>query len=216
MEIRNKSLTEKVEDICIELENEIHLIPPERKEKLLTLRDYILRKIEDNQIPKLIVICTHNSRRSHIGQVWLAVGTDYYKIPEIQTFSGGTEATAFNIRAVLAFRKIGFDIRTEKSERDNPIYQVSWTKGMQPYQAFSKKYEDKPNPNEKFAAIMVCSEADEGCPFVHGCDFRLSLPYDDLKVYDGTDLEVNKYDERVRQIGREMLFVLSSIKNTEQ
>ena len=58
---------------------------------------------------------------------------------------------------------------------------------------------------------MVCNSADQGCPIVSGCDFRLSLPYEDPKAYDDTDLESIKYAERCRQIGREMLFVLSEI-----
>lgn len=211
--LNEMEITSEIDSFCKELEKEFPVIPKERKEKLLSLKDYILRKFEEHQIPKLVVICTHNSRRSHIGQVWLAVGTDYYQLPEIQTFSGGTEATAFNIRAVNALRKIGFEINTEASGKENPIYQISWKEGMNPYRAFSKKYDDRPNPKEKFAAIMVCSEADAGCPFVFGCDFRLSLPYDDPKAFDGTDLEEEKYDERVREIGREMMFVLSNVSN---
>lgn len=188
----------KIKSFCEEVEKEFHLIPDKRKEKLLSLRDYIFQKTEENQTPKLVVICTHNSRRSHIGQIWLAVGADYYQLSEIQTFSGGTEATAFNIRAVDAFRRIGFEIITKEPKIENPIYQIRWKEDMKPYQAFSKKYEDQPNPKEKFAAIMVCSEADAGCPFVFGCDFRLSLPYDDPKAFDDRDLEKEKYDERVR------------------
>jgi hypothetical protein len=160
----------------------------------------------------LVVICTHNSRRSHIGQVWLAVAADYFNLPDIHTFSGGTEATAFNIRAVHAFQKLGFRIEAvgEKNE-GNPIYEVAWREQMMPYQAFSKRYEDAPNPQGQFAAIMVCSEADEACPSVFGCDFRLPLPYEDPKKFDGTALEQEKYEERIRQIGREMLFVMREI-----
>jgi arsenate reductase len=210
MKIDELTLNGEIERFCKELEREFEIIPKKRKEKLSQLSNYISSKIKEGQTPKIVVICTHNSRRSHIGQLWLAVGADYFHLPEIQTFSGGTEATAFNIRAVKAFQRIGFDI-SAKEETENPIYQISWKKGMKPYQAFSKKYEDEPNPKEKFAALMVCSEADEGCPFVFGCDFRLSLPFDDPKEFDGTELETTKYDERVRQIGREMLFVLSKI-----
>jgi len=166
---------EKVENLCEVLEKEFDLIPKERKKKLLSLSDYVSRKIEANETPTLIVICTHNSRRSHIGQLWSAVGADYFNLPEIQTFSGGTEATAFNIRAVRAFQKVGFEISTEETDSDNSTYQVRWKKGMEPYRAFSKKYDGEPNPKENFAAIMVCSQADEGCPIVVGCDFRLSF-----------------------------------------
>lgn len=205
-------MLEKIKKLCKDFEKEFDLIAEERKIKLLSLSDYISKKIAANQIPKLIVICTHNSRRSHIGQLWSAVGADYFQLPEIQTFSGGTEATAFNIRAVNAFERIGFEISTEDTNNSNPLYNISWKSGMEPYQAFSKKYEDAPNPKEDFAAIMVCSQADEGCPFVSGCDFRLSLPYDDPKEFDDTDLEEAKYDERIREIGREILFSLSRVK----
>jgi hypothetical protein len=58
---------------------------------------------------------------------------------------------------------------------------------------------------------MVCSEADQGCPFVPGTDFRLALPFDDPKAFDGTDLQDVKYDERCKQIGTEMLFVMSNV-----
>ena len=197
---------------CESLENEFDVIPFERKEKLLSLADYFSNKIKNGETPKAIVICTHNSRRSHLGQIWLAAGADYYQLPEIQTFSGGTEATAFNPKAVEALVRAGFEITSEDSARSNPTYKVSWMENMVPYPAFSKKYDDEPNPKEKFAAIMVCSEADEDCPYVPGTDFRLSLPYDDPKDFDGTELESQKYDERCRQIGREMLFVLKQVK----
>lgn len=212
MEVQKNIISTKINDFCKELELEFNLISKERKEKLLLLRDYISRKIEENETPKLVVICTHNSRRSHIGQIWLAVGADYFQLPKIETFSGGTEATAFNIRAVNAFQRVGFQIVWSEEKLENPIYQISWMEEMKPYLAFSKKYEDKPNPKEKFGAIMVCSEADAGCPYVSGCDFRLSLPYDDPKEFDETDLEEEKYDERVRQIGREVLFLLSQVR----
>lgn len=192
------------------------MIPEQRKAKLLSIGNYILQKYSAHEVPKLVVICTHNSRRSHIGQIWLSVAADYFQLPPIQTFSGGTEATAFNIRAVRALQRIGFEITTAMENHKNPVYDVRWMADENPCPAFSKKYQDEPNPKEKFAAIMVCSEADEGCPVVLGCDFRLSLPYYDPKEFDDTDREVTKYDERVRQIGREMLFVMSNVQKDEQ
>ncbi|MEM6956487.1 MAG: acyl-CoA thioesterase domain-containing protein, partial [Myxococcota bacterium] len=98
-------------------------------------------------------------------------------------FSGGTEATAFNLRAVNALRKMGFEIHTKEQKTfDNPIYEVNWLNEEQPYEAFSKKYDSPPNPFTNFGAIMVCTSADEGCPVVSGADFRLVLPFDDPKT----------------------------------
>ncbi|MEL7147696.1 MAG: hypothetical protein AAFO69_15080 [Bacteroidota bacterium] len=198
--------------LCEELESQFDLIPEARKSKLLLLKDYIRRKYNDDEVPQLTVICTHNSRRSHLGQVWLAVGSLYYDLPVIQTFSGGTEATAFNSRAVAALRRVGFEISQTKETSSNPVYHIKWSAEIPAYQAFSKKYDSAPNPTERFGAILVCSEADTGCPVVAGADFRLFLPFEDPKAFDDTAQETVMYDERCRQIGRELLFALSDIR----
>ena len=197
--------------LCQALEQEFDDITIERKLKLIELSDYIISRKNEDEIARLVVICTHNSRRSHMGQIWAQVAADYYGIRKIETFSGGTEATAFNPRAVSAFKKVGFDVNIIKNDDDNHRYELRWSEDMAPYQAFSKRYDDTPNPSEKFAAIMVCTSADEGCPIITGCDFRLSLPYEDPKAYDDTCLEAEMYDERLRQIGRDMLFCFSQI-----
>ena len=136
-------------------------------------------------------------------------------MPPIASFSGGTEATAFNPRAVAALVRIGLDISTATPEASNPVYEIKWMETQESYPAFSKKYDHAVNPQSDFAAIMVCTEADAGCPFVAGCDFRLPLPYDDPKAFDGTELESQKYDERCRQIGREMLYTLHQVKTAK-
>ncbi|WP_420571067.1 hypothetical protein [Kordia sp.] len=185
-------------------------ISSDRKQHLEKLSAYIQQKYSDQKIPKLIVICTHNSRRSHLGQFWLALAADYYNLPNIETFSGGTEATAFNPNAVAALQRIGFEIFA-LIERENSVYSVRWAENQHSYHAFSKRFEDSPNPTQEFAAIMVCTEADEGCPFVPGTDFRIALPFEDPKAFDGTPQEAAKYDERCQQIGTEMLYVMSKV-----
>ena len=52
---------------------------------------------------------------------------------------------------------------------------------------------------------MVCSEADEACPFVKGATLRLSMPYLDPKILDGAVYDSAKYAERRDDIGRLML-----------
>ena len=210
MEKDKPLLLQEITSFCQELEQEFRSIPAERKEKLLLLSQYINNKFEARVTPKITVICTHNSRRSHLGQLWLAVGADYYQLSEIQTYSGGTEATAFNINAVNALRKVGFKIEAVFQKSKNPIYQINWKENALPYPAFSKVYDQSPNPKEDFAAVLVCTSADKGCPYVAGADLRLPLPFDDPKLFDGTALESSKYAERCRQIGREMLFVLNN------
>lgn len=198
------SLVEFMEDRAKEFDQ----ISAERKVLLGQLSTYLSAKYQKEETPKLIVICTHNSRRSHMGQIWLAVAAEYLGLAKLESYSGGTEATAFNHRSVAALRKSGLEIHTANAESENPLYQLSWKAEMKPYQAFSKKFSDAPNPQEAFAAIMVCTEADEACPFVPGAEFRLALPFVDPKAFDDTDLEAEKYEERSRQIAREILFAL--------
>ncbi|WP_298509757.1 hypothetical protein [uncultured Kordia sp.] len=192
------------------LTKQFDTISSDRKAQLETLSAYVQKKYNDKKTPKLIVICTHNSRRSHLGQVWLAAAADYYQLPALESYSGGTEATAFNPNAVAAVRRIGFDI-SKLVEAENPIYKIQWKEDQEAYNAFSKRFEEPPNPTQEFAAIMVCTEADEGCPFVPGTDFRIALPFEDPKAFDGTPQEAAKYDERCEQIGTEMLYMMSKV-----
>ena len=195
---------------CQTLETEFDQISSDRKNQLLKLSQYFSGQYLLQKTPKAIVICTHNSRRSHLGQLWLAVGADYFGL-KLETFSGGTEATAFNPRAVAALQKVGFSIHPDDENSQNPNYQIHWNEIMQTYVAFSKVYNETPNPSTDFAAIMVCTEADTACPIINGMDLRLALPFEDPKAFDDTELEAIKYDERCRQIAREMFFVLSKV-----
>lgn len=201
---------EELQQNIEKLVQEFNTISSDRKTELEKLSAYIQKKYSEQKVPQLIVICTHNSRRSHLGQLWLALAADHYKLPSLNSFSGGTEATHFHPNAVDAIKRIGFQV-TMETQTKNPIYNIRWKTDQESYQAFSKKFDEDPNPKQDFAAIMVCSEADEGCPFVPGTDFRIALPFDDPKTFDGTSQETEKYDERCQQIGTEMLYVMSKV-----
>ena len=129
----------------------------------------------------------------------------------VETYSGGTEATAFNPKAVKAMQKARFTIE-KTGEESNPTYLVTYANGIQPMRAFSKVYNADENPTDDFVAIMTCSHADENCPLIPGAFLRMPVNYDDPKDFDGTPLEEAKYDERTRQIASEMFYVFSKIK----
>lgn len=185
-------------------------IAPERFSVLKQLTDFIQLRKHSNLPVYLNFICTHNSRRSHISQLWAQAAAHYYNIPNVVCFSGGTEATAFNPRAVKAMRHAGFSI-TMMKEGENPVYEVRFAEGVAPVLSFSKKYDDPFNHQQDFAAVMTCSHADENCPVVIGASARIALTYDDPKNFDGTSLEEAKYEERVQEIGRELLFTFSQV-----
>jgi protein-tyrosine-phosphatase len=190
---------------------EFDRIPEERKSQLENLARYIRERIATGQPARLTFICTHNSRRSHMSQLWTQVAAAYYGVAGVETYSGGTEATAFNPRAVAALQRAGFEVR-EAGDGPNPIYEVRFDDSSPALTAFSKVYDEAPNPGEEFCAVMTCAEADEGCPVVLGAALRVSIPYEDPKAFDGADREAEAYDKRCSQIGREMFYLISQAR----
>ena len=195
----------------IELVNNI-TISNERKAILQSLIDYIKDKIENKEEVRLNFICTHNSRRSHLSQVWAQTMAFHFNIQNLFCYSGGTETTAMFPKVGETLKKQGFQFQ-QLSEGNNPVYTVKYAENEHPIICFSKTYDDDFNPKDKFAAIMTCSSADEGCPFIVGAEKRLPIRYDDPKAFDGTDLMDTKYAERSLEIASEMYFVFSQIKN---
>ncbi|MCG3137414.1 MAG: Protein ArsC [Phycisphaerae bacterium] len=193
---------------------EFEQIPTERQTQLKLLADNISKQLQDNQSARLVFVCTHNSRRSHLAQIWAATAAEVYGFTQVQTFSGGTEATAFNPRAVAALQRAGFIIERTGGEDNNPVYTVKFSLQSTAMDCFSKRYDQPPNPTADFTAIMVCSQADKQCPLVNGAIYRQALPYDDPKAADDTPEEQQRYDERCAQIAREMMYVMSQVKST--
>lgn len=186
-------------------------IPQERKNQLKKIALFVQTKKQSGEPANLTFICTHNSRRSHLSQIWAATAAAYYGIEDgINTYSGGTEATAFNPRAVAAIERAGFKV--ENPGGDNPHYRVTYADGAPQMECFSKKYDDPSNANENFAAVMTCSDADKNCPFIPGASLRVPIPYVDPKEADGTDQEAATYDERCKQIATEMFYIMSQVK----
>jgi len=190
--------------------SELHTIDDDRRTTLGLLSAFVTTKVADGQPARLTFICTHNSRRSQLSQFWAQAAAHHFSVPGVEAFSGGTETTAFNLRAVAALRRAGFAIELF-TDGKNPAYEVRYEAQMEPMYAFSKAYDEPPNPTKDFTAIMTCSAADAACPVVAGADERIAIPYDDPKTFEGTEREAEAYDERCAQIAREMLYVFSKV-----
>ncbi len=194
------------------IEARLDEVPPaERVERLQPLADEIAGRLAAGEDVDLIFICTHNSRRSHLAQIWAWAGAQQFGLDGVHTWSGGTEATAFNPRAVAALERAGFEIE-RGPEDDNPVYTVQGEGGATT-ECFSKEFRHPENPMSGFVAVMTCSDADEACPIVPGAAARFGVTYVDPKQSDGTAEETATYDARCAQIAREMLWVMRSVAN---
>lgn len=182
------------------------MIDPSRRVSLDGVADYVRGRASRGASIRLTFICTHNSRRSHVAQIWAQAAAAHYGIDGVETYSGGTEATAFAAPAIASVHRHGFRVEKDAG-RDNPHVLVRYAPEVPALDCWSKVYDDPANPSEGFGAVMVCSSADVACPIVPGADARFVIPYVDPKVSDGTEAEAATYDERTREIGREMLYV---------
>ncbi len=186
-------------------------ISAERKEALQPLVDYIQSKTVNQQEIRLNLICTHNSRRSHLSQIWAQTAAAHYNINNVFCYSGGTEATAMFPMVAKTLENQGFKIKTI-AEGNNPIYSIKYAENEHPIIGFSKTYDDDFNPQSEFVAIMTCSQADGGCPFIAGAEKRIPITFEDPKAFDNTPQQAEKYEERSLQIATEMFYVFSLIK----
>ena len=184
-------------------------VPADRVEVLTPLVDLIKSRIAQQKPVDLVFICTHNSRRSALGQFW-AQAMAHQKGVSIRTYSGGTEVTACNERTIAALIRAGVRIEGDMSP-PNPHYQAFYDLDQPPLVLYSKLYDAPELPQSDFVAVMTCASADEGCPFIPGASARLPIRYEDPKAYDDTPGEADAYDERCAQIAAEMKFVFSSL-----
>ena len=179
--------------------------------KILDLLVAFIQEKKTAQAPiKLHFICTHNSRRSHLSQIWAQAMAAYYKVPHVLSYSGGTEATVMYPMVVKTLVAQGFEIHPV-SEGVNPMYSIHYSENGLALLGFSKTLDHAVNPSNGFAAIMTCDAADQGCPFIAGAEQRIGLTCKDPKASDGTPQQESVYLERSIQIATELKYVFSRI-----
>lgn len=186
-------------------------ISDSRKEKLRPLIEFVQNKVDCGHAIRLNFICTHNSRRSFMAQVWAQSLAAYFNLKNVFCYSGGTETTALFPKVAETLKNSGFQLKTI-SEGKNPVYSIKFSENEHPVIGVSKKHDDDFNPKSEFAAIMTCSQADAACPFIAGAEKRISLPFEDPKKFDDSPQETEIYQERNLQIAVELFYVFSKIQ----
>ena len=187
-------------------------IADNRKKLLQPLIDFIQEKNNKKEAVRLQFICTHNSRRSHLAQIWAQTLAFNFNIKNIFCYSGGTEVTALYLEITKTLRSSGFNIHVLSDAGSNPIYSIKYAANEPPIIGFSKRFNDSFNPQSQFAAVLTCAQAEKDCPLVTGAEKRILIPYEDPKIFDNTVQEKRKYEERNLQIAAELFYVFSQIK----
>jgi arsenate reductase (thioredoxin) len=195
-----------------EVASELDAISAERKVVLDEIAATIAARLGDGHNADLTFICTHNSRRSHMSQIWAQTAARYYGLDRVHAYSGGTQQTCCNPRTITAMRRAGFTIE-DATTGDNPLYLVRYAADRPPIRAYSKLYNADGNPKAGFIALMTCSVADRSCPLVDGAVARYAIHYTDPRLCDDTPTETTAYNERCREIAREMFYIMSKVRS---
>ena len=185
-------------------------IDDERKNLLDKIATQIASEYTKKGLVNLNFICTHNSRRSQLGQVWSFFAANYFDL-NIAAFSGGTEVTAFYRNTVKTLQKVGFTFDLEDFSHQNPKYLISFQGSKKSILGFSKRF-DNPVNLEPFIAITTCNNADTNCPFIPTASHRFHLPFVDPKHSDGSEKQDETYLETNRQIAAEVFYIFSGVK----
>ena len=204
-----ESLYPELFELCASLEKEFNQIPEERKHILKQIRLYIHQK--QAEPIHLVSVCTHNSRRSHFGQVASKLAAAYYEKTNVYTYSAGTEATAVHPNTIAALKELGFKVAISEKNATNPSYEISFGNTLSTI-CFSKTIDHHNLPKQHFAAIMTCTDAEQNCPFLPGADIRIGTPYYDPKAHDQSIQVIAHYVSTLRLILLEWLFCFSDYK----
>lgn len=187
------------------------LISEERLKLLKEIAHTISTELKDRSSLNLNFICTHNSRRSQIAQVWSFYAAEYFNLNNIYTYSGGTEVTAFHRNTVKTLQRTGFEFNVIDFSHQNPKYLISFKDTKKSILGFSKKFDNETN-SYPYIAITTCGHADENCPFIPDAIARFHLPFVDPKVGDNTPLQNEKYLETNQQIAGEIFMLFEAIR----
>ena len=182
----------------------------DRKKILLKISKKITQEYTKNNVVNLNFICTHNSRRSQLGQVWAFYAANYFNL-NIHAFSGGTEVTAFYKNTVKTLQSAGFEFVVLDLSHENPKYAITFKDSKNAILGFSKRFDDETNKSP-FIAITTCNNADENCPFIPNALERFHLPFVDPKFSDGTPEQESAYLKINEQIAAEVFFIFNEVK----
>ena len=155
-------------------------------------------------------ICTHNSRRSQLGQVWTFFAANYFDL-NITSYSGGTEVTAFHRNTVMTLKEVGFTFNVEEFSHQNPVYQVSFNETSDYILGFSKTYDHQIN-EAPYVAITTCNSADQNCPYIAEATKRFHLPFVDPKFSDNTEDQQKIYLKTNAEVASEIYYIFDLVK----
>ena len=183
-------------------------IPALRRSHLGVVAGMLRAELRRRPALEVMFICTHNSRRSQMSQAWTTAIAHALGL-QLTVSSGGTGPTGVHRSVSRALREHGFEV--DETSPESCRWLVEFAPGAPPIELWSKRWDAAGNPRQNFVTIANCAAAEESCPTIPGALGRLAMLYEDPKVSDGTERELETYLSVCRQIGMEISWVLGEV-----
>tara|TARA_B100001079_G_scaffold142196_1_gene121790 strand:+ start:344 stop:916 length:573 start_codon:yes stop_codon:yes gene_type:complete len=180
--------------------SKINQYNPEKDKK--NYLDDVVSKIE-KILPitnNIVFLCTHNSRRSQLCQVWGSILSKIYNI-DLKFNSAGTEKTEVHKTIFYCFSNVGIEIK------DSKIFYGDLSLSLH-----SKVLEEI--QSDKFISIMTCSDAEKSCPSDSRSIRNISMIYQDPKIFDDTEKEREEYSKTSKLIAEELNYIIKNLVNS--
>ena len=150
--------------------SEINKYIPEKDKK--THLDIIISEIKEGLINtnNIIFLCTHNSRRSQLCQIWGYILAKIYKVDLIFN-SAGSEKTEVHENIFYCLSYLGIKAENNKVIFKDLIINLH-----------SKTLNEI--KEDKFIAIMTCSDTEKSCPTDPRSIKNIKMFYEDPKKFE--------------------------------
>ncbi len=176
---------------------EINNYKPEKNKK--NHLDEIVSEINAGlaKTDNIVFLCTHNSRRSQLCQIWGSILSKIYKI-DLNFHSAGSEKTEVHKNIFYCLSNAGVKVG------DNKIHFEDLTINLRSKRLGEIKA-------KKFIAIMTCSDAEKSCPTDPRSIKNIKIIYEDPKIFDNSEREKEEYYKTSKSIAEDLNYIIKKL-----
>ena len=167
-----------------------------RKKRLDNIASVINENL--NKTRSIVFLCTHNSRRSQICEVWGKVFAEIYR-KKININSAGAFKTVVHSQVYESIVKCGLVVDNKK--------EIFFDKKK--FKLNSKTIDSLTMKN--FIAVMTCSNAEKSCPNDPRSIRNIKMFFNDPRIYDETDKMSREYLNTTIYIAEELNYIFKNI-----
>jgi len=181
-------------------------IPIQRLELLIKLSKFISDQLKKESFVNLNFIDENNSKISQLLQVWSSFAIHYFKLKNIQSYSGGISVSSVHKNTIKSLQKIGFKFQLVDFSHQNSSYLINSNNFTGTGLVFSKSVYDQTNKSP-FIALIVSENPNTISPYITDTVKLFHLEYPNPNSFDTNLLKTERYTALNLQIAAEIHFL---------